>query len=158
MRLRARSHAPEIIRLTIQTAAESDYRSKSGALTKMSFFLDIAQGNTGGLCWYDVSANALVPVVFAWFATWAHSRNKTHNACTCVGRCVTISRRFNKTTITELTIMRGLHKEYITLPIAFKAIRESRRAQLWSRQASIIMDLTALAFRQVARKHLNQRY
>ena len=74
------------------------------------------------------------------------------------GRCVTISRRFNKTTITELTIMRGLLREYITLPIAFKAIRESRRAQLWNRQASIIMDLTALTFRQVARKHHNQRY
>jgi hypothetical protein len=54
--------------------------------------------------------------------------------------------------------MRGLLREYITLPIAFKAIRESRRAQLWNRQASIIMDLTALAFRQVARKHHNQRY
>ena len=59
MRLRVRSHAPEIIRLTIQTAAGSDSRSKSGALTKMSFSLDVAQGNTGGLCWYDVSANAL---------------------------------------------------------------------------------------------------
>jgi len=45
--------------LTIQTAAESDYHSKSGALTKMSFSLDIAQGSTGGLCRYDVSANAL---------------------------------------------------------------------------------------------------
>jgi hypothetical protein len=71
---------------------------------------------------------------------------------------VTISRRFNKTTITELTKMRGLPRGYITLPIAFKAIRESRRAQLWNRQAWIIMDLTALAFRQVARKHHNQRY
>ena len=59
MRLRVRSHAPEIIRLTIQTAAESDSRSKSGALTKMSFCMDIARGNTGGPCWYDVSATAL---------------------------------------------------------------------------------------------------
>ena len=29
MRLRARSHAPEIIRLTIQTAAESDYAQRA---------------------------------------------------------------------------------------------------------------------------------
>jgi hypothetical protein len=42
--------------------------------------------------------------------------------------------------------------------VAFKAIRENRRAQLWSRQASIIMDLTTLAFRQVARKQHSQRY
>ena len=34
----------------------------------------------------------------------------------------------------------------ITIPVAFKATC-SRRAQLWNRQASIIMDLTTLALR-----------
>jgi hypothetical protein len=34
----------------------------------------------------------------------------------------------------------------ITIPVAFKASC-SRRAQLWNRQASIIMDLTTLALR-----------
>jgi hypothetical protein len=33
-----------------------------------------------------------------------------------------------------------------TIPVAFKATC-SRRAQLWNRQASIIMDLTTLALR-----------
>jgi hypothetical protein len=40
--------ARKIICLTIQTAAKFDNRAKSGALTKMSFSLDIAQDNTGG--------------------------------------------------------------------------------------------------------------
>jgi hypothetical protein len=57
------SHAPEIIRLTIQTAAKFDCRSKSGALAKMSFSLDIAHSNAGGLCWYDVSANPLAGLI-----------------------------------------------------------------------------------------------
>ena len=35
----------------------------------------------------------------------------------------------------------------IIVPIPFRAIRYSRRAQLWNRQASIIMDLTILALR-----------
>jgi hypothetical protein len=29
----------------------------------MSFFLDIAQGNTGGFCWYDVSADSLAELI-----------------------------------------------------------------------------------------------
>lgn len=29
----------------------------------MSFFLDIAQGNTGGFCWYDVSADPLAELI-----------------------------------------------------------------------------------------------
>jgi hypothetical protein len=29
----------------------------------MSFFLDIAQGNTGGFCWYDVSADPLAKLI-----------------------------------------------------------------------------------------------
>ena len=49
--------AQKIIRLTIQTDAKFDSRSKSGALTKMLFSLDIAQGNTGGLR-FGVSANS----------------------------------------------------------------------------------------------------
>jgi len=43
--------------------------------------------------------------------------------------------------------MRSFVSENITIPVAFKAIRSSHRAQLWKRQASIIMDLTMLAFR-----------
>jgi len=53
--------------------------------------------------------------------------------------------------------MRGLLPKNIILPIAFKAIRESRRAQLWNRQASIITDLTILALRQVAGRHHEHR-
>jgi hypothetical protein len=54
--------------------------------------------------------------------------------------------------------MRGLLRKYIILPVAFKAIRESRRTQLWNRQASIIVDLTMLASRQVPAKRHDQRY
>jgi hypothetical protein len=43
--------------------------------------------------------------------------------------------------------MRSLPSKDITIPVAFKAIPYSRRAQLWSRQASIVTDLTMLAFR-----------
>ena len=49
--------------------------------------------------------------------------------------------------ITESPTMRSFVFNDITIPVAFKAIRCSRRAQLWNRQASIIMDLTALALR-----------
>src|SRR5260370_1782113 len=37
--------------------------------------------------------------------------------------------------------MRSFVFNGITIPVAFKAIRRSRRSQLWNRQASIIMDL-----------------
>jgi len=43
--------------------------------------------------------------------------------------------------------MRSLLLKDITIPVAFKAIPYSRRAQLWNRQASIVTDLTMLAFR-----------
>jgi hypothetical protein len=43
--------------------------------------------------------------------------------------------------------MRSFVFNGITIPVAFKAIRCSRRAQLWNRQASIIIDLTTLALR-----------
>jgi len=42
--------------------------------------------------------------------------------------------------------MRSLLFKDITVPVAFKAIPYSRRAQLWNRQASIVTDLTMLAF------------
>jgi len=41
--------------------------------------------------------------------------------------------------------MRSLLFKDITIPVAFKAITYS--AQLWNRQASIVTDLTMLAFR-----------
>ena len=44
--------------------------------------------------------------------------------------------------------MRSLLFKDITVPVAFKAIPYSRRAQLWNRQASIVTDLTMLAFRK----------
>jgi hypothetical protein len=47
--------------------------------------------------------------------------------------------------------MRSLPSKAITYPPAFKAISSnpySRRAQLWNRQASVVTDLTVLAFRQ----------
>jgi hypothetical protein len=43
--------------------------------------------------------------------------------------------------------MRSLLFKDITIPVAFKTIPYSRRAQLWNRQASIATDLTMLAFR-----------
>jgi hypothetical protein len=43
--------------------------------------------------------------------------------------------------------MRSLLFKDITIPVAFKTIPYSRRAQLWNRQASIITDLTTLALR-----------
>lgn len=43
--------------------------------------------------------------------------------------------------------MRSLLFKDITIPVAFKAIPYGRRAQLWNRQASIVTDLTMLAFR-----------
>jgi hypothetical protein len=43
--------------------------------------------------------------------------------------------------------MRSFSLNRTTIPVAFKAIRCSRRAQLWNRQASIIKDLTILALR-----------
>jgi hypothetical protein len=43
--------------------------------------------------------------------------------------------------------MRSFLVNYTTIPVGFKAIRFKRRAQLWSRQASIIIDLTTVALR-----------
>ena len=43
--------------------------------------------------------------------------------------------------------MRSFAFNHITIPVAFKATRFSRRARLWNRQASIIKDLTTLALR-----------
>jgi hypothetical protein len=43
--------------------------------------------------------------------------------------------------------MRSLLFKNITIPVAFKVIPYRRRAQLWNRQASIVKDLTMLAFR-----------
>ena len=52
-----------------------------------------------------------------------------------------------KQPITESPTMRSFVFNDITIPVVFKANRCSRRAQLWNRQASIIMDLTTLALR-----------
>jgi hypothetical protein len=52
-----------------------------------------------------------------------------------------------KQPITESPTMRSFVSKDITIPVVFKAIRCSRRLQLWNRQASIIMDLTTLALR-----------
>jgi hypothetical protein len=43
--------------------------------------------------------------------------------------------------------MRSFAFNRTTIPVAFKAIPNSRRVQLWNRQASIIKDLTTLALR-----------
>jgi hypothetical protein len=43
--------------------------------------------------------------------------------------------------------MRSLFIKTIIFPTAFKTIRCARRAQLWGRQASIIIGLSRLAFR-----------
>ena len=46
--------------------------------------------------------------------------------------------------------MRSLFVKIITNPAAFKTIRSGRRAQLWGRQASIVIGLSKLAFRHTA--------
>jgi hypothetical protein len=51
----------------------------------------------------------------------------------------------DKRPITESPIMRSLLSKNTTAPVVFKVICRSRRLQLWNRQASIIMNLTALA-------------
>jgi hypothetical protein len=43
--------------------------------------------------------------------------------------------------------MRSFVFNGITIPLVFNAMRCSRRAQLWNRQASIVADLTTLALR-----------
>jgi hypothetical protein len=53
----------------------------------------------------------------------------------------------DKQPITESPTMRSFLRNGITTPIVFKAIRCSRRVQLWNRQASIIIDLTTLTLR-----------
>ena len=50
-----------------------------------------------------------------------------------------------KQPITESPTMRSFVFNDITIPVVFKANRCSRRAQLWNRQAAIIMNLTTLA-------------
>ena len=51
-----------------------------------------------------------------------------------------------KQPITESPTMRSFVFNGITIPVAFKAICYGRRVQIWNRQASIITDLTTLAF------------
>ena len=43
--------------------------------------------------------------------------------------------------------MRNFVFNDVTIPVAFKAISCIGRAQLWHRQASIVVDLTTLAIR-----------
>ena len=69
------------------------------------------------------------------------------NLLTAPGRCVTISQRLKAQPITESPIMRSFVVNFITIPTAFKTVRCKRRAQLWNRQASIIIDLTTVALR-----------
>jgi hypothetical protein len=53
-----------------------------------------------------------------------------------------------KQPITESSTMSSSASNDTTILVAFKAIRCSRRAQLWNRQASIVIDLTTLALRR----------
>ena len=53
-----------------------------------------------------------------------------------------------KQPITESPTMSSSARCSTTISVAFKAIRDSRRAQLWNRQASIVIDLTTLALRR----------
>jgi hypothetical protein len=46
--------------------------------------------------------------------------------------------------------MRSLFIKTITIPAAFKTVHCARRAQLWGRQASIVIGLSRLAFRHTA--------
>jgi hypothetical protein len=51
-----------------------------------------------------------------------------------------------QTTHNRVTDHEKLVPKHITIPVAFKAITYSRRAQLRKRQASIVKDLRILAF------------
>src|SRR3974377_939250 len=107
----------------------------------MSLCLDITQANTGRAADRKESAN-LPARLFSH--TWATIRTEIKTAS---GDASPSPGALMKHPITESPTMRSLLLKDITIPIAFKAIRCGRRAQLWNRQASIIRDLTKLAFR-----------
>jgi hypothetical protein len=70
--------ACDFFRLTVQIDPKFDSGSKSGALTKMLFSSDIAQGNAHALVGKNHRIHSLDSS--PPFATWANSRNNTTNA------------------------------------------------------------------------------
>ena len=90
-----------IFRLTIWSAAKFDNGSKSGALTKMSFFSDIARGNTERLAGRKGSANSparLLPPDLGLLLEPHRPIYKNR-----AGRFVTIFRGLKKTTHNRVT-------------------------------------------------------
>ena len=118
----------------------------------MHLSLHIAQGDAGRVVGKQSTSNAASlnrwarPAIAAWayyrtrarlrIYRYVKARRETHHHPTAL----------DKQPITESPTMRSFVFNDITIPVAFKATC-SRRAQLWNRQASIIMDLTTLALR-----------
>jgi hypothetical protein len=110
----------------------------------MSLSSDIARGNTERLPGRKGSANLaarLFPRVLGLLLEQLGPIYKTAPGD------ASPSPALEKQPITESPTMRSFVFNGITIPVVFKAIRCSRRAQLWNRQASIIMDLTTVALR-----------
>ena len=115
----------------------------------MSLSLHIARGNRKTLSRQERTSEATSPKYGVAPALWIFTRTGGRSDPSIKPRWETRHRlpALEKQPITESPTMRSFVFDYITIPVAFKAIRCSRRPQLWNRQARIIMDLTALALR-----------
>jgi len=113
----------------------------------MPLLLHMAQGNARRVA--GKKGSAKLPAQAQCVAAWAYypntegsdqymkTRRETHHHPPAL----------DKQPLTESPTMRSFVAKRITTPVVFKTIPYSRRAQLWNRQASIIMDLTTLALR-----------
>src|SRR6516164_8047974 len=113
----------------------------------MPLSLHVAHGNTRRVAGRKKPAKLPARVSELRLGRFTRTLSAVSQYMNRAGKCVTISRRLEKQPITESPTMRSFVFKFNTIPVAFKAIRCSRRAQLWHRQASIIMDLTTLAVR-----------
>jgi len=115
----------------------------------MPLSLHIAEGNARRVAGRKGSAKLPARLVCCGrIAAWDYYSNTKRGNQYMKPRRQTRPHRsaLEKQPITESPTMRSFVFNDITIPVAFKATC-SRRAQLWNRQASIIMDLTTLALR-----------
>jgi hypothetical protein len=110
----------------------------------MPLSLHIAQGNTRRLA--GRKGPAELPARVSAFAAWAYYPNTERSEQYMKPRRGLRHHppALEKQPITESPTMRSFVSNNITIPVALKAIRYSRRAQLWNRRASIITDLRYL--------------
>lgn len=115
----------------------------------MPLSLHIVRGNARRVTGKKRSSKATAPDQCVMSALRLGLITQTRSAVTNLreraGRRITIFRRLTKQPITESPTMRSFLCKDTTPSVVFKVIRRSRRAQLWNRQASIIMNLTTLA-------------